>query len=104
MMTTENNGQITVWDYPKKQVEEHLKECPECHTIDNIEHFEGCSKPKMISKHVTTTQFGPCAYDSWCEQMRDKLNSAGRKTIIRTNTDGMIALFDLQVASHGAVI
>lgn len=91
----EDERQITKWDDPESRMEANFLECPECHTIGTIKHELSCSKPTMERKRIKTTQFGPCKFGQWCGMMRDKLAKLSHATIVKTNDEGQVALFDV---------
>ena len=88
--------QITKWGIRNQKMEATFMECPECHCIGAAKHFDQCTRPPKSRTHVRTTQFGPCTFGNWCKMLMDKLNAKpGAKCEIKTNTEGMVALFEI---------
>ena len=91
-----NDKRITKWKQPNSPMAARFNECPECHTIGNERHDMKCSQPPMQSRHIKTTQFGPCNFGQWCEKMAEQLLNKGVKAQIvkAVNGSGDIALFE----------
>jgi hypothetical protein len=80
-------GQLTVWGDPLDSMLMTIRECPECFCMDH-DHSPGCSRPVSKMKLVGP----PVRYLQWCKDLSNKL--AKRNTIVKTNEDGFVALFD----------
>lgn len=91
-----NDKQITKWIKGSDKMQASFWDCPECFAIGEGKHSDECSRPPMVHRHVTITQFGRCTVRQWCNMLAQKLNGLpGQKCEVKTDTKGNVALFEI---------